>query len=53
MTFNCNNPESKGIYNIPFVNLDMTGLASEYLVDKYGLEEAIVVTPDAGKNGIR
>lgn len=53
VTFNCASSDIKGSFSIPFVNIDMTGLASEYLVNTYGLKEAIVVTPDAGKNGIR
>ncbi len=53
ITFNCNNPEVKGSFSIPFVNIDMTGMASEYLVQKHQVSDAVVVTPDAHKAGFR
>ena len=53
ITLNCNDPTIKGFFAIPFINLDLTGMASEYLVRHHQVKDAVVVTPDAHKDGIR
>ena len=53
VTLNCTNPEIKGFFSIPFINIDTTGMAIDYLTKYHQVKECVVVTPDVEINGIR